>query len=227
MKKNILTLVLTASLLIIPVSGFAQTPFTDIQGHWAVQDVDKAYQKGIMKGIAKDKFAPDKVVTRAEVAVCLDRIFDLSYDNMKFIKKPSPTDFYDDVTTGQWYSEAILRAGLYNIFNLKTRNFDPNRPATRLEVAVAIEKAFQTKNLSVITTQIWPMFEDTSGLSHDEQLAVTFMFNAGIMKGRAANQFQPAGKITRAELAAVLNRTQATLANARPVESGDYEPFKR
>ena len=205
-------------MLMLPVSGFAQTPFVDIKGHWAVQDIDNALQKGIMKGIANDKFAPNKAVTRAEVAVCVDRLFDLNYDDLEFIKEPSPVDFYDDVAAGQWYSDAVLRAGYYNIFNLDTREFAPNRPATRLEVAVAIDKAFQAKKLSVITTQIWPIYEDTIGLSYDEQQTINFMFNSGIMKGRTANWFQPTANITRAELAVVLNRTQATLINARLVE---------
>ena len=225
MKKSILTLGLAASLLMMPVAGFAQTPFTDIQGHWAVQEVEQVYQKGIMKGIAKDKYAPNQAVTRAEVAVCLDRIFDLNYDHLGFIKKPSPADYFDDVAAGQWYSEAIIRAGLYDIFNLDTRKFDPKRPATRLEVAVAIDKVFQAKKLSVVTTEIWPVYEDTAGLSHDEQLTVAFMFNSGIMKGRSANRFQPTAQITRAELAVVINRTLATLANARQVEA-DNNAFK-
>ncbi|KAF1085451.1 Endo-1,4-beta-xylanase A precursor [Sporotomaculum syntrophicum] len=218
MKKSILSLGLAAGLLMMPVAGFAQTPFTDIQGHWAVREVEQVYHKGIMKGIAKDKYAPNQLVTRAEVAVCLDRIFDLNYDHLKFIKEPSPADYYDDVAAGQWYSEAITRAGIYNIFNLDNRKFDPKRPVTRLEVAVAIDKAFQAKKLSVITTEMWPLYEDTTYLPHDEQLTVAFMFNSGIMKGRSANQFQPNGNITRAELAAVLNRTLTTLNNAQPVE---------
>jgi len=215
MKKNILPLSLVTSLLIMPVSGFAETPFRDIQGHWAVQDIDQVYQKGIMKGIAKDKFAPNQAATLAEFAVCFDRIFDLNYDNRRFIKEPSPADFYDDVTPGQWYSEAVLRVGMYNIFNLDSRSFDPTQPTTRLELAMAIFNAFQTKSLNVITTQIWPMYEDTAELSQNEQQVVSFLFNTSIMMGRSANLFDPSEEITCAELAAVLNRTQSIIAYTR------------
>jgi len=215
MKESILTLSLAASLLIMPVFGFAETPFLDIQNHWAVYEIDQVYKKGIMKGIALDKFAPNQAATRAEVAVCLDRIFDLNYDNRRFIKEPSPADFYDDVTSGQWYSEAALRAGMYNIFNLDNRMFEPTRPMIRLELAMAIDRAFQAKSLNVVTTQVWPMYMDTADLSHNEQQVVSFMFNTSIMKGRSANLFEPAEKITRAELAAVLNRTQAIMVYAQ------------
>ena len=90
LKKNILILGLVAGMLMLSVPGFAQTLFADIKGHWAVQDIDSAFQKGIMKDIANDKFASNKAVTRAEVAVCVDRLFDLNYDDLEFIKGPSP-----------------------------------------------------------------------------------------------------------------------------------------
>jgi len=48
--------------------------FTDIAGHWALESIVKASKAGVMNGVASDRFAPDQPVTRAQMAVILDRL---------------------------------------------------------------------------------------------------------------------------------------------------------
>ncbi|MGI6553271.1 MAG: S-layer homology domain-containing protein [Bacillota bacterium] len=89
---------------------------------------------------------------------------------------------------------------------------------SRIEVAKAIEKSFQIKKLSVITTLIFPIYEDTKELTPEESSALSFVFNTGIMRGRTEDKFYPYDPITRAEMAVVLNRTLATMEYAEPME---------
>ena len=96
--------------------------------------------------------------------------------------------------------------------------FDLELDTTRMEVAKAIEKSFQAKKLSVITTLIFPVYEDTKELAPEESSALSFAFNTGIMKGRSQDKFCPNDQITRAEVAVVLNRTLATMEYAEPME---------
>lgn len=49
----------------------------DYSAHWAVKDIDLAIERGLMKGYPDGTFKPDKPVTRAELAVVLNRIYDL------------------------------------------------------------------------------------------------------------------------------------------------------
>lgn len=49
----------------------------DYSTHWAVKDIDLAIERGLMKGYPDGTFKPDKLVTRAELAVVLNRIYDL------------------------------------------------------------------------------------------------------------------------------------------------------
>lgn len=49
----------------------------DYSTHWAVKDIDLAIERGLMKGYPDGTFKPDKPVTRAELAVVLNRIYDL------------------------------------------------------------------------------------------------------------------------------------------------------
>lgn len=46
----------------------------DITGHWAEASIRKAMEKGVIKGYADGTFKPDEPVTRAQLAVILDRL---------------------------------------------------------------------------------------------------------------------------------------------------------
>jgi N-acetylmuramoyl-L-alanine amidase len=46
----------------------------DITGHWAEQSIRKAIEKGVIKGHSDGRFGPDEPVTRAQLAVILDRL---------------------------------------------------------------------------------------------------------------------------------------------------------
>ena len=48
----------------------------DYSTHWAVKDIDLAIERGLMKGYPDGSFKPDKSVTRAELSVVLNRIYD-------------------------------------------------------------------------------------------------------------------------------------------------------
>lgn len=55
----------------------AEMPKTDYEKHWAVKDIDWCIERGLMKGYPDGTFKPDKPVTRAELAVVLNRLYDL------------------------------------------------------------------------------------------------------------------------------------------------------
>lgn len=53
-----------------------ETTFTDIQGHWAEEEINWAVEQELFKGVAEDRFAPDEPVTRAQLALVLKRFYD-------------------------------------------------------------------------------------------------------------------------------------------------------
>jgi hypothetical protein len=46
----------------------------DITGHWAEAEIRRCIKRGLIKGYPDGTFLPDKTVTRAEVAVIVDRL---------------------------------------------------------------------------------------------------------------------------------------------------------
>lgn len=217
MKKALYMFLLVSMLLIVPNAGFAQTPFDDIQSHPASADIEAVYKKGIMIGTAAGKFSPEAFVDRAQLVVCLVRTFDLNLDGLEFVKEPVPSDIFDDVESDLWYSDVSMVAWYNNIFHISDRKFKPFQPVSRIEVASAVANSFAAKKLSVVTTEMWPNYLDLTTLTEEQQSAVSFVFNTSIMR-YAGSEFKPDEKITRAELAAILNRTLNTLALAMPVQ---------
>ena len=49
-------------------------PVDDVSGHWAEKAIRRCMERGLMKGYPDGSFGPDKPVTRAELAVILDRL---------------------------------------------------------------------------------------------------------------------------------------------------------
>lgn len=53
-----------------------EKPVDDIAGHWAEKAIRRCIERGLLKGYPDGSFQPDKPVTRAELAVILDRMED-------------------------------------------------------------------------------------------------------------------------------------------------------
>lgn len=213
MKKPVILLVLIASVMFAGTC-FAQTPFIDVQTHQALSDIEAVYSKELMIGTAANVFSPDEYVDKAQLAVCLVRTFDLGYDHIQFTRPPIPSDLYDDVKNDLWYSEASLAMAYNNVFDFPDRKFKPHQTVTRAEVAGAITDSFKAKGIQVITTLMWPTYSDTADLSDKQLSDIAFMYNTQIMN-YPGNEFKPNEKITRAELATILNHTLSTIATAQ------------
>lgn len=52
-------------------------PENDYESHWARDEIDRIIERGLMKGYPDGTFKPDKPITRAELAVVLNRLFDI------------------------------------------------------------------------------------------------------------------------------------------------------
>ncbi|QGT98671.1 hypothetical protein SYNTR_0078 [Candidatus Syntrophocurvum alkaliphilum] len=196
-------IIAATDIKIMPISyDESEKPnIVDIQDHWAKEEIVASFEKEFMKGISVDEdglvtFAPDQKVTKAQLAVLITRVFDLdtitSSDEI-------------NINMDSWYSEAIELCLDNEIFD-SSKNFKPDAYATRIEVAQAISNAFKAADINVPTTQVWFNYSDIDNLDEADVLIVQFMANSGIMKGYN-QEFRPHDTISRAEIAAIVNRT--------------------
>lgn len=76
--------------------------FTDTKGHMFEQDIATVAQAGIMQGDGTGKFRPDGVLTRYEMSVVLQKVFQLK-------ENKNSVESFKDVPTGHW-AEGYVKA---------------------------------------------------------------------------------------------------------------------
>ena len=69
---------------------YGVAPFADVPGHWAERAIGSEYQAKRITGYPDGLFGPDANITRAEVAVILNKIFERKYDNLSLLKCKNP-----------------------------------------------------------------------------------------------------------------------------------------
>lgn len=149
-----------------------------------------------LKGYGKGEFRPANNMTRGEFAVLLYRLLDTN--TLKAYYTTANT--FSDVNSGDWYNEAISTLANAGVIE-NSKNYEPKDYITRAEM-VSMLAAFYTSsnsykyscNYKDVPSNYW---------AYDE---ISFAQYMGWVKGYGANTFLPDATITRAEVAAILNR---------------------
>lgn len=84
----------------------ASNPFTDTNGNWAKEAIDKAYAQGIIKGYEDNTFRPAADVSRAEAVAMVNRTFNIK--KAGDVKNP-----FTDISPSHWAYDDILAAVSY------------------------------------------------------------------------------------------------------------------
>ncbi len=114
----------------LPGAGSAN--FSDTKGHLFRSDIDRLYAAGITKGCATNRFCPDRLVTRGEMAAFLVRGFKLKTGGS------SPfTDIADSVFAADIVK--LEQAGITHGCTAKT--FCPKKYVTRGQMAAFLRRA--------------------------------------------------------------------------------------
>lgn len=176
----------------------AAPAFSDLKGHWSQPDVELLAGKLVVNGQAKDVFAPDSSVTRAEFAALLVRALGLQAD-------ASSVGGAKDVASGAWYAGilgAAVKAGLMEGFEDGTLR--PEARITRSELAVMTSRAMKAAGKSAEGGSL--QFADAEAIPQWAREAVSASVETGIIQGAEGNRFSPVRQATRAEAAVMLKR---------------------
>ena len=171
-------------------------PFTDDNGSVFEDSINKVAAAGITKGCntAGTRFCPNQPVTRAQMAVFLQRA----------LKLPAPSGtskFTDSAGFAQAAIDAMAAAGITLGCNAEGTLFCPNQPVTRGQMA-----AFLARALKLPTPTVPAAFDDTTGSIFNNAIAA--ILKAGITKGcdTAGTRFCPNQPVTRGQMATFLAR---------------------
>ncbi len=116
-----------------------ETPFADVPaGSWYAKAIAWAYSNGIVSGVSQDKFAPDKNISRQDMAVMLKRYVD-NVAKVTLDETVAAATFNDDASVGIYAKDAVYLMQRAGVISGKPGNvFDPMANATRAEASKMI-----------------------------------------------------------------------------------------
>lgn len=176
------------------------TAFTDIEGHWAKEDIEFVTRHGLFSGTSETTFSPNTAMTRGMFVTAIGR---LANADVSGYEKSSFTDVKSDayyIGYIEWANKNGIVSGIGN------ESFAPDQSITREQMAVIMQNYAKVIDFTLPKLQVENTFEDSTKISTYAKDAVNQMQTAGIISGKNGNLFDPQGTATRAEVSAVLCR---------------------
>lgn len=185
-------------------------PFRDVAvvpGNWKYESIKYVYENGVMNGITNpdgtiDSFQPDESLTRAMFAAVLYRM-----------AGQPPVEFenrFSDVSTGRYYSSAIIWAYKNGIVNgYADGNYGVDDFITREQIAKMLRVYAQVRGYSTNDRADLSRFPDISEVSGWAMEHISWAVGCGMINGKNINgtyYLDAKGNATRAECAAMLMR---------------------
>ncbi len=167
--------------------------FSDIAASTFVNDINWLAYEGITGGCGGTKFCPKSAVTRAQMAMFLDRALDLP---------STTTDFFrdDDGITGEASINRLAAALITG--GCAPNRYCPTAPVTREQMAMFLERALDLDDTAT------DFFSDDTGRTGE--VAINRLAAAGLTGGCGGGKYCPTASVTREQMAAFLRRALAT-----------------
>lgn len=168
--------------------------YRDIKGHWAADDILKATDAGLVQGMGNYQFSPNETMTRASVALILQRLY-------SYPEATTPTN-YRDLSTTHWAYNAIQGVSQARIMRgFSDGTFGVVTSITRAEVAVVFDRILFPKGSTDPTISYSDVQEGYWAYESIMRLS-----QAGLLKGDQKGTFRPNQAMTRAEFVTLVNR---------------------
>ena len=174
--------------------------FTDIENHWAKDNILFVVSRGLLNGTSETTFSPNTGMTRGMFVTALGRLAGVD-----------PADYstgkFTDVKADAYYAPYVNWAASKGIVDgTSATTFAPDTNINREQMAVIMKNYAVKLGYTVPKALEAVTFADNASISSWAKEAVKSMQQAGILAGKTNNRFDPAGTATRAEVATVLRR---------------------
>ena len=176
------------------------TTFSDVKNHANQTAIEQLASRGIINGMGKGTFAPNKTMTRAEFAAIVTRALGLPAKDTKA---------FTDVPSSKWYAGYIGTANSSGIVNgVGSGKFNPDGTITRQEAAAMVARAAKLCGLDTAMDaasikDMLAQFGDYRGVASWAKEPLAFCYAAGILDQSDLN-LEPTKAILRCEIAQML-----------------------
>lgn len=189
MKHKLLGVLLVLALIFILLPTTAMAAFSDTDGHWAEEAIDRWSSLGIIQGY-NGRFNPDDPITRADMAVIIDRL--MQYQT-------AAENTYPDLPDDAYYTTAVLHARDAGVMFGDGSYMRPLNKITRQEAVVMLGRAFGIPESTTAAN-----YSDLSDILSWALGYVNSMTEIGLIHGYNG-MFRPKANMTRAEVVTVLD----------------------
>ncbi|MDP4108515.1 MAG: S-layer homology domain-containing protein [Bacillota bacterium] len=175
--------------------------FTDVAGQfsWAADAIEYLSECDVITNTGDGLFKPGEYATRGEFVLMLCR-------SLKFAPG-SPSDGFSDVPQSSFYFDAVNAAKSLGVAKGSGGRFYPANHISRQDVAVFIVRALSASGISVKDGSASDLdaYNDKGNVSDYAKTALSSLIKMEIIQGNGAI-LNPAGMVTRAEMAVMLER---------------------
>ncbi|WP_199616792.1 S-layer homology domain-containing protein [Paenibacillus alkalitolerans] len=212
--------VVLAGSIFVSSALAALEPLKDMRGHWANHDVQLLRERGVVSGFPDGTYKPGNPVSKAEFITMLNKA-------MGFQKTQVP--LFSDVSAKDWFYGEVAKAISAGYLQGEYRDggeLKPSAPITRQEAASMIMKAFRFEPSKDLATLRAANFKDSSQIDQWRKAAIDAIMAKNIMGGFPDRTFKPKDKVTRAQVAAIMNRVfelNGSVASNAPASSSGFD----
>lgn len=173
--------------------------FKDISpGDWFYEAVKFVYENGLMVGTSNSNFSPNMETTRGMLVTVLYRLEG---------EPPVGKSKFTDVAQDKYYANAVAWGETNGIVKgISEKRFGPNDSMTREQFVVFLYRYALYKGYTMNKKGELTNYEDNIMIADYALKAMEWAVGEGLVKGRSEAKLEPKGNITRAEMAAILQR---------------------
>ncbi|NLV35326.1 MAG: S-layer homology domain-containing protein, partial [Clostridiaceae bacterium] len=198
-KNGLITIPLTGSTVFAVINNAMD--FNDTEGHWAAEYIDFVTARNLFQGTGENRFSPQAGMTRGMIVTVLGRLSGAipeEYEGASF----------SDVSKNSYYAGYVEWAARNGIVQgVGQGRFSADQDVTREQLAVILYNYIRYMGFEIDQEAVDAAdFADGDEISGYARDGVAAMQRAGIINGKGGNRFDPKGKASRAEVAAMLER---------------------
>ncbi|MFC5648108.1 S-layer homology domain-containing protein [Paenibacillus solisilvae] len=183
---------------------------------WALEYIIRLASKGVFNGYEDGTFKPQQKITRIESIVAAVRLMGLKEQAESQAEMSTKLNFKDADELARKYPWAVGYVAVAlekDLFSETDAVLQADKPATRLFATTLLVKALglEAEAKAKVNTQL--TFKDENKIPAGSVGYVAVALEKGVITGYNDNTFRPNQPVTRAELAALLDRTDTQLPN--------------
>ncbi|MEC0266675.1 S-layer homology domain-containing protein [Paenibacillus anseongense] len=182
--------------------------FDDLKGaQWAMRYIASLASKQVFEGYEDGTFKPDKSVSRIEAITAAVRLMGLREQAESATEMATKLNFKDADKIPAWAVGYVAVALENDLFTESDDSVQPNKEADRLWATTLLVKALKLESEAKAKMNTQLTFKDAKQIPAGSVGYVAVAIDKGLVDGFEDNTFRPNQNVTRAQLAALLDRT--------------------